>query len=302
VQSQEKLPCPQARGPADQADVEITELPASFSQKIYQGFETHSLVTEDFFRTQFRDGSLILGWREIAEFLISADGSKIVCRPSPSTLREEFLLCLLGPVISYSLIRRGIEPFHASAVVINGGAVAFLGDCGYGKSTLTAGFLQKGYSILSDSLLPLLAHEQRIIAHRGPKRIKLFPQSIRATFGQSTMGTLITPRSSKRAIPLAANMIADAAVPLKAVYILRPPRPNYPINKITITTLRYRRAFLDVIANNFSMAIREPDRIKRLFVLVKQIVANTPVRSLTYPRDLNKLSEVIESILSNLPR
>ena len=37
------------------------------------------------------------------------------------------------------------QPLHATAVVVGGGAVAFLGDSGYGKSTLGASFVRENF-------------------------------------------------------------------------------------------------------------------------------------------------------------
>ena len=58
-------------------------------------------------------------------------------------------------MLSFSLLSLGYEPLHATAVVVDGEAVAFLGDCGYGKSTLGAAFLARGFPLLTDDVLAL---------------------------------------------------------------------------------------------------------------------------------------------------
>src|SRR3989442_5163498 len=64
-----------------------------------------------------------LGWRGPFEFLVAADGRRIVARPLPGLARmpRAFETYLLGQVLSFALIARGLEPLHATAVVVVGG-------------------------------------------------------------------------------------------------------------------------------------------------------------------------------------
>jgi hypothetical protein len=75
-----------------------------------------------------------------AEYLIRGDGMEIwVSWPE---LVAFALVCayLLGPVFALLLQLRGRTPLHASSVVIDGLAVAFLGPSGAGKSTTGQAF------------------------------------------------------------------------------------------------------------------------------------------------------------------
>ncbi|MFB3074256.1 MAG: hypothetical protein ACE1Z6_03640, partial [Candidatus Methylomirabilales bacterium] len=101
------------------------------------------------------DGSDYLRWSGLFEFLVSADGRRIACRELECASPESFQTYLIGQVLSFALVKRGIEPLHSTTVVIDGKAVAFLGDSGYGKSSLGAAFLQAGYPLLTDDLLVL---------------------------------------------------------------------------------------------------------------------------------------------------
>ncbi len=60
------------------------------------------------------------------------------------------------------LHQRGFLVLHGSAVQMDDGAVAFLGRCGDGKSTITAALNNKGYSIISDDVLPVKLDENNI--------------------------------------------------------------------------------------------------------------------------------------------
>ena len=51
---------------------------------------------------------------------------------------------------------RGQEAIHATAILVNGTGVAFLGPTGSGKSTLAASFMLAGYRALGDDCMALL--------------------------------------------------------------------------------------------------------------------------------------------------
>src|SRR5262249_34855310 len=87
------------------------------------------------------DGSSYVRWKGLGELLVSAGGNRIHCRQEPGALTESFQVYLLGQALSFALVKAGFEPLHGTAVVENGEAIVFLGDGGYGKSTLAASFL-----------------------------------------------------------------------------------------------------------------------------------------------------------------
>jgi hypothetical protein len=62
-------------------------------------------------------------------------------------------LPLLGPVMATYLHVHQVLVLHGSAVRLGGGAVAFLGDKGAGKSTTAAVFARSGVPLITDDLL-----------------------------------------------------------------------------------------------------------------------------------------------------
>ena len=64
-------------------------------------------------------------------------------------------------------MKSGFEPLHATVVVVSGEAVAFLGESGYGKSSLAASFLDSGHQLLTDDLLILRASAGRVLGPHG---------------------------------------------------------------------------------------------------------------------------------------
>src|SRR5687767_1243457 len=89
-------------------------------------------------------GGTYVRWSGHFEFTISADGRNIQYNSLNGVTTEALSAYLLGHVLSFSLLAFGFEPLHATVFVIDGKAVALLGDCGYGKSTLAAALVARG--------------------------------------------------------------------------------------------------------------------------------------------------------------
>lgn len=244
------------------------------------------------------DGSNYLRWPGFFEFLISPDGCRIAGRPLGDASWEAFQTYLLGQVLSFALLQRGIEPLHATAVVVEGEAVALVGDCGNGKSSLAAAFLRAGYRLLTDDLLVLKEEGSGFLAYPSFPRIKLFPEIARALLGAPVHGAPLNPYTRKLIIPLGPEQSCQSPTPLTAVFVLRPLANGRHPRKVTVRKMSRRRAFLALTANTFNSRVTAPGRLKRLFTLAQRLTAVIPVKSLSYPRDLAVLPQVVQAILS----
>ncbi len=97
----------------------------------------------------------LLRYPDLADFHLLPKAKEIRCYPNPNTPLETIRHLLLDQVMPLTLSERGKLVLHASAVVTPEGAIAFLGETGRGKSTLTASFAQRGFSVLTDDCLLL---------------------------------------------------------------------------------------------------------------------------------------------------
>src|SRR5213080_1250086 len=153
-------------------------------------------------RIRLADGSSYVRWDTVGEFLVSPDGLQVRCRQFDLASTESFQVYLLGQALSFALVNRGFEPIHATVVVVNGEAVVFLGDSGFGKSTLAAPFVSAGYPVLTDDLLILQPGTDRVLAYPGPARIKLFPKAARRFLRDAASGIRMNPDTEKLILPL----------------------------------------------------------------------------------------------------
>lgn len=299
LRSEVPLPCPELRESHPNA-VDLFEAPDSFFIQARREKPSGPEPGDWFRHARLSDESDYLRWSGFFEFLVSREGRRIACRACNGTTQEAFQTYLVGPVLSFALLKHGIEPLHATVVVVHQQAVAFLGDGGYGKSSLGAAFLRAGHTLLTDDLLVITENDRRFTAHPGPPRIKLFPEIAKAILGDRVVGTPMNPTTPKLVIPLDPKQSTHAAAPLRAIYMLRPPTTGAPPTRVTITPLSQRRACLELLANTFNPVIVEKARLTRQFNWTSRLPASIPVKSLSYPRDLAFLPEVLTAITSDL--
>src|SRR5918995_5824807 len=98
---------------------------------------------------QLPDGSLYLRWSGLYDFVIDPSGTCVKYRTLRDGDRAVLQNFLFGQTLSFALIRQNVEPVHAAVVDLGGYAIALLGDCTYGKSTLAGSLLRAGCRLVS---------------------------------------------------------------------------------------------------------------------------------------------------------
>jgi hypothetical protein len=258
-------------------------------------------VPQDWFECgRLPNGATYLRWKNLFEFLVSANGRTILYRRLAKGTQESLTTYLLGQVLSFSLLSFGWEPLHCTAVVIDGEAVGFLGDCGYGKSTIGAAFVSRGFQLLTDDVLALDVRDRTWAAHAGPPRLKLFPSVARRLLARP-QGTLLNADTSKLVLKLSGDEACNRAVPLRTLYVLGDPgrkTANAPA-RITITPLSGEDAFLEVIRAAFNLIRVDRARLSNHFAIVSRLAGDIPIRRLAFPRGLRRLGGVCEAVIAD---
>lgn len=285
-----------------EAETEVVHGSASLFSRIRREIGLAPNGTPWFSHARLPDNSDYLRWAGLFEFLIAPDGGRIACRALDGATPEAFSSYLLSQVLSFALLRRGIEPLHATTVTVDGDAIAFLGDCGYGKSTLGAAFLQAGQRLLTDDQLVLEGKGDQVLAYPGPPRIKLFPETARTLLGEGAGGVPMNHLTPKLVIPLDRRRWCTDPTPLGAIYVIRPPAPGSRSERVTIRPLSARAAFVELLRNTFNPVVMEPERLRRQFHLAARLARAVPVKSLSFPRSLACIPAVRAAIGSDLER
>jgi hypothetical protein len=229
-------------------------------------------------------------WQGVGAFLVTG-GRRILVEPHPGAPQEALRLAILGPVLALALEQRGLFVFHASAVSIGGGAVAFLGSHGWGKSTMAAMLQGRGYSVVSDDLMVLEPGENRIVP--SFPQLKLWPDALGALGHTSAELPLIHPEVDKRALRFHRDFIREK-LPLQRLYLLAVDEA------IAIEGLPPKQAFEVLMAhwycNRFGPEFLRALDLRAHFLRVSNLVRAVPVRVLRRPATLREDPGLVQSL------
>ncbi|MBS1834788.1 MAG: hypothetical protein JST65_18865 [Acidobacteria bacterium] len=268
-------------------------------QRAIQGLEL-SAETGSWYRfAALSDGSSYASWPGVGEFLVSGDGKFIECHAHRSASSESFQVYTLGQALSFALVKQGFEPLHATVVVIDGEAVAFLGESGFGKSTMAASLLASGHRLLTDDLLILRNTAGGLLAYPGPPRIKAFPKIARKFLREESVGFRMNPDTKKLIIPLSGDQVCNSPVPLVAIYSIAAPS-SAAEEDVRIEPLSPRDSFVEMVRHTFNCRIVNPARLKRHFVAYAGLVGSSGVRKLHYPRRLATIRTIHERLFEDV--
>ena len=158
-----------------------------------------------------RDGEYYrFRYADETEFVIDKAGSEVwAAWREPLTL-EDTTTYLLGPVMGFVMLLRGVVCLHASAVAIGDEAIALLGPAGSGKSTTAAAFAERGYSVLAEDVVTLDDRGDHFLVRPGYPCIRLWPAAVKALYGSETHLPKLTPNWDKCYLDLKRQLSAGA--------------------------------------------------------------------------------------------
>ena len=130
---------------------------------------------------QIAEDQALLSIDQIGRFLLVGDRT-IVVEEAPGATEAMVRSFLAGSVFGALCHRRGILPLHASAVeAADGGAAAFVGKSGAGKSTMLAALARRGHRVLTDDVCFLrVGPRGEALVWPGVSRIRLWQDSLDA--------------------------------------------------------------------------------------------------------------------------
>jgi hypothetical protein len=241
----------------------------------------------DSFRFAYQDGT---------EFVLDRTDRRIWSRwPAPSTL-EDAATYLLGPILGYWLRLQGVTCLHASAIAVDGRAIALVGPHHAGKSTTAAAFARRGYPILSEDVVALRQQEGAFMVSPGYPLLRLWPASVRHLFGRAEALPRLTPNWDKCYLDLRAGVdrFQRDPLPLAAIYLLGDRRADPAAPAVEAVTSASRLMML--VANTYAnYLLDEPSRAQE-FQTLGRLIARVPVRRViphVDPAFLPRLCDVI---------
>lgn len=233
------------------------------------------------------------------EFVVDDSGAEIWASWSPPLTIEDTATYLLGPVMGFVMLLRGIICLHASAVGISSEgseAIALVGPAGSGKSTTAAAFSTRGFEVLADDVVTLDDRGDHFLVRPAYPCIRLWPASVKTLYGSDSHLPLLTPNWDKRYLDL-TERFPTKPVPLSAIYIFgeRRDEPDAPF----VQPLDRTEALLSLIANTYTNYLIDKNMQVRQFDLFTRVLVNVPVRRVIPHADPRGLQQLCECILDD---
>ena len=281
-------------------------------------------------REHFSDGSFWLSSAKLgasyalrfsgkADFLISPDRRQVswVSRgASVDTIRHLFL----DQVLPRLLASRDHAVLHASAVMVGNEAIAFMGDSGQGKSTLSASLAACGYPLITDDSLLLQKSDESVNCVPSYPGVRLWEESVGALFDGSAVAVPIAHQVDKYRLNARENKFAFASKPiaLRKIFLLSPdlpideessalsvqPEPLMDVaasaDVITITPISPSEVFGDLLAASYRLEFDDALSIREEFELLSWIAGAVRFARLSYPHDFSLLPQIQRAILEDI--
>jgi hypothetical protein len=203
-------------------------------------------------------------------YLVAPDGTDVAAAP-PAGAAWRWERLVLAQVLPLAAALRGMEILHASAVEIEGEAVAFLGSSGVGKTTLAARLAARGAALVTDDVLAIAAVNGAVRAYRGGSVARIDPLELRKMSAdeREVLGPIraraekwhVTPALAPDELPLALTYHLGREPELDDVEIVRV-HPYDPTLLLGSTFLSY---------------LVDPARLRRQLDVCAAIADTTPL-------------------------
>lgn len=236
---------------------------------------------------------VLVRFPNLADFEMSADGREIACIPAPEVCNATIEHLYLNQVLPLALSSCGKPVFHASAVEVAAGAIAFIGQSGRGKSTLAAAFAIDGHPFLSDDGLVLEQIDGVYAVQPSHPSLRLWEDSERRLLGEKAEAAPALDYTSKARLLAGRRLIhCNEPRPLLIAYFLG----DGSVADIALRRLTEAEAMVELTKHSFLLDVEDKALIGAHFDRTTALANSVPCFALDYPRRYNELTAVVEAL------
>lgn len=236
---------------------------------------------------QNTDAGMYLYWQGVGTFLIQ-EGQDVLIDLEIDLDEDRLRLFILGAVMGVVLHQRGFLVLHASAVALEGEAVAFIGQKRWGKSTMAATLHDRGHSLIADDVVALEIQRHQIQVQPAFPQIKLWPDAVACIGKQPEDLPRLGARLEKRNHQLSSGFMADI-LPLRYIFVLGQG------DEVAIKPLPPQEIIQHLMQNSYVTRFeqtllheRGASHFKQLMILAQQV----PLLRLLRPASLDLLPDI----------
>lgn len=220
------------------------------------------------------------------------DGQTIEIAPAPGADARLLALYVLGNVMALLLHQRGLFVLHASAVAVAGGAVAFLGQPGWGKSSIAAALHARGHAVIADDVTPVRVARGAAAVLPGFPQLKLAADVVACLGCDPGWLRCLHPLEEKRGWRVAGSF-PDIALPLRRLYVLEPG------TTVGVAPIRPPDAIVELVRHSYPTRLLQPGGAGH-FRQAAEIARTVPIYRLTRSAALATLPDLARLVEEHL--
>lgn len=244
---------------------------------------------------RWKDGRYCLRFPGIVDATIDPSGTRVEFCKAPGAGMDAVRHVLLDQVLPRAIASTGTLVLHCSAVITKRGQLlVFLGESGYGKSTLATAFDLYGGIAVNDDCLVVERKDQHIHGIPAYGGMRLWPDSMSNLLEHRRSDSMpMADYSTKVRVPPAVLTDHVATTRIAAFVVLAPPG-DY--KETTLTPLSPREGCMALVTNSFQL---DPGNLRHTHTLLgaaADACKSLPALCLQHPRDYAELPNVVAYI------
>jgi len=202
---------------------------------------------------------------------------------------------LLGVLMATLLRQRGLLVLHACAVERDGEAICFVGESGWGKSTIAEYFCQQGFRLMTDDVLAIRSRGEDHIAIPSYPQVRLREESARSLREEDSQLERIEAQTTKWVH--ATHEFQALPIPLSRIYMLK---PRYS-DRTEIAPLTARTALMMLVRHTRATnLVKDPKNLDDHIKQCHKLIEDVPVVSLERERRMDRLDEIYNVVVQDL--